>query len=265
MEKKLFNKAKLTEMEWDILNANIEYSVARNKCASILCYIKKHIHLNNGSWSKSIDNIYKMYNRSHKYYISTGQLKNIINRLSDLGLIVIAKVKKRNVYKIPMAKIVPNKLADNKTSEDTENTNIEEDLKNHRYIDSCKDNNNIYTNTTADYGKTIESEEEAVAITGQAIKTLKVKSKWVINATIETIKQCYSKIHRLGAFKYISKVILKLQAISKSVYKNTHVYNAAVKQYRSNDKTNRFNSFTQRERSQEEWKDLEHRLLGWVN
>ena len=267
MEKELFNKAKLTEMEWSILNANIEYSVARNKCASILCYIKKHIILNNGAWSKSIDNIFKMYNRSHKYYISTGQLKNIVNRLKDLGLIIIEKVKKRNVYKLPMAKKMPNNLADKKTNESTENKEVEADSKKHRCMDFCKDNNNIYINTTAPaYGEVIADAQEAVVITGQVIKILKVKSKWVINAALNTIKKCYSKIHRLGAFKYISKVILKLQAISKSVYKNTNVYSNAVKQYRAATipgKEVKFNSFTQRERSKEEWQDLEHKLLGW--
>ena len=268
MEKELFNKAKLTEMEWSILNANIEYSVAKNKCASILCYIKKHIILNNGAWSKSIDNIFKMYNRSHKYYISTGQLKNIVNRLKDLGLICIEKVKKRNVYTMPMAEKMAEKMADNNSIKDVENANIEADLKKHRCMDSYKDNNNIYKNTTAldSYGEVIADEQEAVVITGQVIKILKVKSKWVINAALNTIKQCYKRINRLGAFKYISKVILKLQAISKSVYKNTNVYSNAVKQYRAATipgKEVKFNSFTQRERSKEEWQDLEHKLLGW--
>ena len=257
----------LTEKEWAVLNDNIEYNEARRKAASVLRYLKKHILLNNGSWSKSFLNIYNMYKRSHQY-ISTGQLKNIVNRLKDLGLICIEKVKKRNVYTMPMAEKMAEKMADNNSIKDVENANIEADLKKHRCMDSYKDNNNIYKNTTAldSYGEVIADEQEAVVITGQVIKILKVRSKWVINAALNTIKQCYKRINRLGAFKYISKVILKLQAISKSVYKNTNVYSNAVKQYRAATipgKEVKFNSFTQRERSKEEWQDLEHKLLGW--
>lgn len=250
-------KIKFNEVELNALNA-IESDKVRNSTMSIYSYFKKLLQENNGTLDISYRKFLKRYVRYHGS-MSVQTFKYRVDSLVDLGLLKISKEGKKHIYELDNK--LYKKLDNENQAPDTDTSSLEMDSDLHKCLNPKT--NDIYTNTTAEYGEVITSEEEAVAITGQAIKTLKVKSKWVINAAIETIKQCYRKIHRLGAFKYISKVILKLQAISKSVYKNTHVYNAAVKQYRSNNKTNRFNSFTQRERSQEEWKDLEHRLLGW--
>ena len=261
----------LTEYEWNVLNTYIEYTEARRKAASVLRYIKKYIFLNEGAWTVSFDTMHKMYKRYHKNF-SLSQLKNIVNKLRDLGLIGIVIIKKKNVYTLPVARKLSKKPTEKLPIEnptgDTENADTEENSELPRL--GLETENDIYTNTNngdADtvkksYGETV-SESEALNIANQVIESLKVKSKWIINSTIQTVKDCYSNINRLGAYKYISKIILKLQAISKSVYKNTHVYSDAVKKYRTENtkKAIRFNEdiFTR----EYDYDDLEKKLLGW--
>lgn len=275
MEKELFNKVKLTEREWNILNTNVEYSTARNKCASILCYIKKHIYINGGEWSKSIDNIFKMYNRSHNYYISTGQLKNIVNKLKELGLICIEKIKKRNVYKLPMANKMAEKLADKKHNETLENTEVKEDFKKHREINLNKNNNILNTNKNnpADLIKLLKKAYKGVKPSLVATKkqlmdivqsVLVVKglhgnnpfSKAIQFLVFKKIKHSKQEINLLGAVSYIEKIIEdRIDA-----YKNRIV---DVPAYVTGEKENiiRFNNF--KNQREYDYDKLEDALLGY--
>lgn len=135
---------KLTKQEWSILNDNIECSNARNKVASVLNYLKKHIEKNEGTFSKSLAKIHMFYSRSHFKFTLT-HFKNIVNRLKDLGLIVIEKVKNRNVYTLPLpnenldthnhavTKKVTKKVTEINHAQSIDITNVEGNSEKHRY------------------------------------------------------------------------------------------------------------------------------------
>src|SRR5699024_9968644 len=109
-----------------------------------LRFIRKGILLNNGSWSISFSKIHKDYNdwvnkkkkkRPELKNISLKQIKNIVNKLKDLGLLIIENVKKRNCYLLPL----PNKLPNNENITIPDTTSIEGNQATPMYIR----NNNI--------------------------------------------------------------------------------------------------------------------------
>lgn len=260
----------LTQEEWAVLNENIEYTEARRKAASVLRYLKKHILLNEGSWSKSIANIYAMYNRYHKY-ISTGQLKNIINRLKDLGLIVISVCKKRNVYTMPVAEKMAEKVADNENITPKENQDIQEDLEKPR--SSFLDNKSIlYTNNKKSNNILSILKKAYKGIKPSLIATKK-QLRDIVQATLvakgisgnnafhkaiqylvfKKIRYSNQKISLLGAVSYIEKVIDdRIEAY------NNNLVN--VPSFITNAQNLRFNDFPQRTY---DYNDLEKKLLGW--
>lgn len=261
----------LTQKEWNVLNNNIEYKEARRKAASVLRYIKKHIILNDGSWSKSFINIYNMYKRSHDY-ISTGQLKNIVNKLKDLGLICIEKVKKRNVYTMPLAEKMAEKMADNENITPIENKEVNVDFKKHRYTIYDNNFNILNTNKKNDVNlitmlkKVYKGVKPSLIATKKQLKdivqaTLVAKglhSNTPFNKAIQylvfnKIKYSNQKINLCGAVSYISKIIDdRINAYNQNLVK--------IPSFICGPQNN-FNSF-ENQRTYD-YDNLEKKLLGW--
>ncbi|MGV2804717.1 hypothetical protein GNF85_13735 [Clostridium perfringens] len=156
---------KITSGEWIILNNNIECNNARAKAASVLNFLKKCIEANEGTFSKALAKIHILYSRSHFKFTLT-HFKNIINRLKDLGLLIIEKIKNRNVYTLPkekksniniknyalinkninynnftVTKKVTKKVTEKKSNETTDIAKFEVNEKKHRYMDLYDINN----------------------------------------------------------------------------------------------------------------------------
>lgn len=262
---------KLTENEWIILNNNIEYKEARRKASSVLYFLKKHIILNEGFFSKSIDNIHAMFKRN-KNYISTGQLKNIVNKLKELGLICVKRIKKRNVYTLPLADKLAEKLADKKQAQPVENIEIGSNLKKHRY--GIKDNNTIL-NTNKENGTDLISKLKKVyrgvkpslvaskkqlrdiaqsILVAKGLHSNTYFDKAVQYLVYKKIKYSNQKINLLGAVSYIEKIIDdRLDAYNNKLVE--------VPNYITGEPNNlRFNDFPQRE---DDYDALERKLLGW--
>lgn len=129
-------RVKITSQEWIILNNNIECTNARAKVASVLNYLKKCIEFNGGSFSKALAKIHILYSRSHFKFTLT-HFKNIVNRLKDLGLLTIEKVKNRNVYTLPQEEKIEIQNTKNNIEniKNNENENIENHAENNENID----------------------------------------------------------------------------------------------------------------------------------
>ena len=261
---------KLTENEWIILNNNIEYKEARRKASSVLYFLKKHIILNEGFFSKSIDNIHAMFKRN-KNYISTGQLKNIVNKLKELGLICVKRIKKRNVYTLPLADKLAEKLADKKQAQPVENIEIGSNLKKHRY--GIKDNNTIL-NTNKENGTDLISKLKKVyrgvkpslvaskkqlrdiaqsVLVAKGLHSNTYFDKAVQYLVYKKIKYSNQKINLLGAVSYIEKIIDdRLDAYNNKLVE--------VPNYITGEQSLAFNDFQQREY---DYDALEKQLLGW--
>lgn len=274
--------AKLTDSEWNILNTYIEYNEARRKAASLLYCIKKNIYKNNGAWSKSLLNINKMIKGS----TSISNIRKIVNRLKEIGLICIKKVKKRNFYTMPVIEKVPEKVIDNENVSPVENTGLEGDSKIHR--DKILDNNYNNTNTIIEKPKRkkslmqiLKEEYRGIRATGIASKKelreiakdiLVIKGYGNNNFMHNTIQQMvfdkikYSnqKIDRLGAVAYMQKVVED----RINAYNNGEGNVSALKAnntFINNKSKIRFCDFPQREYSKEEMTQIERDLLGWNN
>ena len=261
---------KLTENEWIILNNNIEYKEARRKASSVLYFLKKHIILNQGFFSKSIDNIHAMFKRNNNY-ISTGQLKNIVNKLKELGLICVKRIKKRNVYTLPLADKLAEKLADKKQAQPVENIEIGSNLKKHRY--GIKDNNTIL-NTNKENGTDLISKLKKVyrgvkpslvaskkqlrdiaqsVLVAKGLHSNTYFDKAVQYLVYKKIKYSNQKINLLGAVSYIEKIIDdRLDAYNNKLVE--------VPNYITGEQSLAFNDFQQREY---DYDALEKQLLGW--
>lgn len=268
----LINRSpKLTENEWTILNNNIEYNESRRKHASVLYFLKKYIIKNDGFFSKSIDNIYAMFKRN-KNYISTGQLKNIVNKLKELGLICVERVKKRNVYALPLAEKLAEKLANKKPTPGVEVTGIGSNLKKHRYgvndntiLDTNKENDiNLISRLKRVYRgvkpSLVASKKQLRDIAQSVLVAKGMHSNSYFDKAVQylvykKIKYSNQKINLLGAVSYIEKIVDdRLDA-----YKNKLV---EVPNYVTGEQNLAFNDFPQREY---DWDKLEKELLSWNN
>ncbi|MGU8304401.1 plasmid replication protein, partial [Clostridium perfringens] len=154
-----------------------------------LRFIRKGILLNNGSWSISFSKIHKDYNdwvnkkkkkRPELKNISLKQIKNIVNKLKDLGLLIIENVKKRNCYFLPL----PNKLPNNENITPIDTTSIECNQATPRYIrnnnididsnsNSKEFNSNMYEKCTS----LVDVRNKAKEL----LKAARVKSSWIKN------------------------------------------------------------------------------------
>lgn len=267
-----------SELVKNILNT-IENEKIRSSAKSIYRYFKILIIEGKGSTTISFQKFLKRYSFYDKKYnrksnkIMTPQtFKTRVDLLIELGLIKRTEYKKTFTYELTLE--VPPCLIDNNYNNNNDNNNPPPGNDNEeiitltdsyfgRFINSANDEpESKPTTPTTNFGEFISSPDEAVEYVKRVAKELNIRSKWVINSAIANIKSCYSKINKRGAFNYIGKTILKLQAISKQVYKNTKVYCDSIKKYRETNNPKKrlsFNNFTQRDYDEEK---MERLLLG---
>ena len=251
-QEKRFN---LEERDFHVLN-QIEYKESRRKAQSILRFIRKGILLNNGSWSISFSKIHKDYNdwvnkkkkkRPELKNISLKQIKNIVNKLKDLGLLIIENVKKKNCYFLPL----PNKLPNNENITTTDTTSIEGNQATPRYIR----NNNIdidsYSNSqnfdSAKYKK-CNSLVDVRRRVRELLDNARVKSSFIRDSILNGVTKNYRNITE----KFLDNYILK--AIENARLKAIKTWNDL------NKKQGVQANFTQRD--DYDWIALEEALLG---
>lgn len=263
----------LTEKEWSILNDNIEFTEARRKAASVLRYLKKHILLNNGSWSKSFKTIWNMYKRYHNH-ISLSHLKNIIARLEELNLICINKDNKKNIYFLPLAEKMPEKLSEEKCGETIDNTSLNNDVKIPRY-GSFDNNFNILDTNKENPNSLIKLLKKAYKGIKPSLVATKKQLREIVQATLvakglhgnnpfsraiqylvfKKIRYSQQDINLIGAVSYIEKVIEdRIKAYKENLIE--------VPSYVTGENTNiRFNDFENQRNY--DYDKLEGALLGY--
>ena len=202
----------------------IESKKVRKSAMSLYSYFRKLS--TDGKLIISQRKFLARYIRYHQV-ISRKTFQNRIELLEELGLIIVDRTDANHVYFI--ASEVSEKVATQKEPETIENTELIEDsiLPNNQLQDNI--DIDIYTNTSSPKnntfkGDTLKCVKEAEEIAKEVLKELKIKSSWIRLSTIAVIKERFSTIHLRGARQYIRTTILKLQAISKAIYRKTNAY-----------------------------------------
>ena len=211
----------LTDEEFAILE-QINSKESKRKSQSLLRFLKKHIIKNNGSFCMSFAKIHYNYNRwvgrrkkkrPELKTISLKQIKNLINQLADFGLIRIEKVEKTNCYFLPL----PNKLPDDNSNENTENTNVNETencpriLGNNIDIDSYSNSQKF----DSDKYKKCTSFVDVRRRVRELLDKSRVKSSFIRDSIMNGISKNYRNITEKFLDNYILKTIenARLKAI----------------------------------------------------
>ncbi|ABG87905.1 plasmid replication protein [Clostridium phage phiSM101] len=254
----------LTDDQFLILN-QIEYKESKRKAESLLRFLKKSIMLGDGSWTISFTKFHKFYNdwvNKHKKKrpslknISLTQLKFTVNRLKDLGLLIIEKNKKTNIYKLPATE----KPTNNENITEGINTSLEANssvpmISGSSYIDI-----DIYSKTEKNENKEFEADKyekctslvDARRKAKELFNKFNVKNNWIKNRVLVTISYVYKNVTVRFLESYISKLIRNArEEYKKNWIKYTNIKVKQVKEA----------NFTQRE--DYNWKELEQKLLGW--
>ena len=244
----------LTDEEFAILE-QINSKESKRKSQSLLRFLKKHIIKNNGSFCMSFAKIQYNYNRwvgrrkkerPELKTISLKQIKNLINQLADFGLIRIEKVEKTNCYFLPL----PNKLPDENSTENTENTNVNETkncpmiLGNNIDIDSYSN----FQNFDSTKYKKCTSFVDVRRRVRELLDKASVKSSFIRDSIMNGISKNYRNITE----KFLDNYILK--AIENARLKAIKTWNEL------NKKQGVQANFTQRD--DYDWAALEEALLG---
>ena len=147
--------------------------------------------LGDGSWTISFTKFHKFYNdwvNKHKKKrpslknISLTQLKFTVNRLRDLGLLIIEKNKKTNIYKLPATENPTN----NENSKPVENTCFEGE-KNKKITPMLSgslldiDSNSNSKEFNADMYEKCTSLVDVRNKVKELLKAARVKSSWIKN------------------------------------------------------------------------------------
>ncbi len=251
INKKQYN---LTAEEFAILE-QINSKESKRKSQSLLRFLKEPIIKNNGSFSMSFAKIHYNYNRwvgrrkkarPELKTISLKQVKNLINQLADFGLIKIEKVKKTNCYFLPL----PNKLPDENSTENTENTKVDlnstcprilgEYIDIDSYSNSQKFDSNKYKKCTSfvDVRRRVR----------ELLDKSRVKSSFIRDSIMNGISKNYRNITE----KFLDNYILK--AIENTRLKATKTWNEL------NKKQSVQANFTQRD--DYDWTAIEEALLS---
>ncbi len=218
IEEKQYN---LTAKEFTILE-QINSKESKRKSQSLLRFLKKHIIKNNGSFCMSFAKIHYNYNRwvgrrkkarPELKTISLKQIKNLINQLADFGLIRIEKVEKTNCYFLPL----PDKLPDENSTENTENTNINETencpriLGNNIDIDSYSNSQKFDSNKYIKCTSFVDVRRRVRELLDKA----RVKSSFIRDSIMNSISKNYRNITEKFLDNYILKSIenARLKAI----------------------------------------------------
>ncbi|MBO3339202.1 plasmid replication protein, partial [Clostridium perfringens] len=182
--------------------------------------------------------------------ISLKQIKNIVNKLKDLGLLIIENVKKRNCYFLPL----PNKLPNNENITIPDTTSIEGNQTTPRYIRNNNidiDSNSNSKEFNADMYEKCTSLVDVRSKVKELLKAARVKSSWIKNKVLTKLSENYRNITVKFLESYINTVI-----------ENTrNTYYSNYRKYIKNNANNRvLPNFTERNYSKDYWKYLEENL-----
>lgn len=214
----------------------------RKKTMSVLQYIIKNSSENN-FLEISLNRLHKKFKRYHKG-ISLTYFKQLAKLLVDIGLLVIKKVGRLIFYGRNFLKETDNK----------DNFSKENIINEHKTIKS----KNIYKEKKREFK--IASEETVLETAYEIMKEVGIKTgSRTYFQVIESLYYILNKkdIHIDGMTKYIEKVIedkVRKQSLFKS--KLMGIRNKIYK-------TIRFNDFTQRKYTKEQYDYMEKKLLGW--
>lgn len=244
---------KFTELEETTLN-KIDKDKVRYSTMSIYSYLIKL-----ANEDETIDISHRSFLKKYNHYhnkISLGTLNNRIKLLKELNLITPTKeVNRGQGISYKLNRKLNTKLNTLKPVESLDITTVQHDVESCKAKSLTKDIYNIFISTS----------EEAENLAKEVLKELKIKSNWVKNSLIATVKERYKKINIAGAKAYLRKVVLQLQAYSKTIYQKTKLKYKHKKNNKKDfsfNKTNKFNDYTQREY---DYEALENELLGWDN
>ncbi|MGL4308760.1 MAG: hypothetical protein ACRCUM_04190 [Mycoplasmoidaceae bacterium] len=257
---------KLEDKEKNILNM-IENESVRIKAFSVYSYFVKHSAEN--KISKSIAKFFNMYKRYHndptKNVLTEKYFSKIVYQLIDMKLIATEKVGRTNTYilatrtEAPVVDSVVDSVGNKKVLESIDNTRLESNFENTQIY-----NTKLNTNTNTLYTTSeVVAPIELVNVAKKFLKENKVKSKLVVNAVIEKLRNCMN-INKAGMMKYIETVVLEKISIYKQ--QRANINSAYAKNYYSkikeSAKTIQFTNYPQREYSEEFYDNLENEALG---
>ena len=218
----------------------------------------------------SFQSFHTRYNTKYHKKISLQTLKNRIEQLIDLKLLVVLrKEKKTNVYGFILEKI--NDLSDNLSKNmseincaETVESTIFEDNSNIEQMLNSKIKNNINTKdldssepTLFDYDSYLDSERKvcdwSIVYTkaNQLFKALKVRSSMIKECVIAKLSKYYTTITAKHLDIYITKMIINAREQSHSRWEQT----------RNTTPKLRFCNFEGRQYTQEYYAYLESNLL----
>lgn len=202
----------------------------QNKIKSIWSYLIKY-----EGKGKSTNRLYCMYVLYHPT-ISKSYFYEIVNFINSYNEKSETKSETKSEIEKPIETI------ENKEFEPTQN--------------SCKnkDKVNNYTNTL--YTNEVCSPVELICKAMELLKDLNIKSRVVMEKVFEKLKKC-NNIQRAGMIEYILVVIREKQKqneIHRENYRKNKPYEP---------KPLRFNNCVSRNYSNDDYKTLEHKLLGW--
>lgn len=238
-------KVNFTEQENNLFNT-IEKENIRNSVMSLYAYLSGRAV--NGSITFSYRPFLNKYNRNHKK-ISLGTLKNRINTLVELGLLTVEKVKQSCTYKL-------NRFLNSlKPTLDTENTSLECNGSEHKYINNINNIDiDLYSNSNNEFDSSrYEKCTSLVDVRNKVrelLKACRVKSSWIKDRVLVKVSKAYRNI----TVKFLENYILKAIEDAINTYKKNWIKytNVTVKPVREAN-------FTQREY---DYDVLEEQLLA---
>ena len=264
LTKEEFEKEKqynLTEEQFALLEV-IDYAEAKRKAQSIARFMKKEIINNNGAISISFAKLCKKYNdwvNSRKRYrkelknIKLTQFKFTVNRLEELGLLIISKNKNKNLYtlapteKTPISEnITPPEIPSLDSNSETARSLGDDNIDIDSYSNSKQEkqfNSNMYEKCTSLVDVRIKVKE--------LLKFKRVKSNWIKDKVLISITKNYRNITKKFLDSYILTAISNIQEQCKRNWLK----------YRRNQNLTQHN-FTQREYSKAEIKEIENILTN---
>lgn len=272
-------KIEFTDQEKNKFNL-IENENIRKSCMSVYMYLLKindnintsydnanvkHLKDSNKlkiSYRKFIDKYCRYHGK-----ISIKTLKERMDKLKELGLIIIEVIKNTNVYSF--CRFEGNTISNNNVN-NTENvtcvrnTNIEADSNLPKYLNLKINYNYLYSNST-DGTNNYDIEQEKCSLdfilelAKESFKKMKVKSNYIKNKVIQKLNKYYNTIVKINALSYVTTIINNTREESNSNY-NKYV---GIKYNKIQQKPLRFCSYSgQREY---DYAALERKLLGWDN
>ncbi|EDT26095.1 hypothetical protein [Clostridium perfringens] len=238
-------KVNFTEQENNLFNT-IEKENIRNSVMSLYAYLSGRAV--NGSITFSYRPFLNKYNRNHKK-ISLGTLKNRINTLVELGLLTVEKVKQSCTYKL-------NRFLNSlKPTLDTENTSLECNGSEHKYINNINNIDiDLYSNSNNEFDSSrYEKCTSLVDVRNKVrelLKACRVKSSWIKDRVLVKVSKAYRNI----TVKFLENYILKAIEDAINTYKKNWIKYTNV-----TAKPVREANFTQREY---DYDILEEQLLS---